>query len=115
MSNKFGDLKTSIVKRVNRAKDKAATTEVPGTVLGPEVTPEYLPTERTLEQIYRTVTEPENVIRELPSINTEPSLPNEARRRVISEATLPESVPAKTRPESTVTEFAEWTPKEELP
>lgn len=110
LSNKFGDLKTSIVKRVNRAKDKAATTEVPGTVLGPE----YLPTERTLEQIYRTVTEPENVIRELPSINTEPSLPNEARRRIILEATLPESVPVETRPASTVTEFAEWTPKEPL-
>lgn len=69
LSNKFGDLKTSIVKRVNRAKDKAATTEVPENVIRPE-TP-------------RIVTEPE-------------------------------SVPVETRPASTVTEFAEWTPKEPL-
>lgn len=82
--------------------------------MGPEVTPEYLPTERTLEQIYGIVTKPENVIREPSSINTKPSLPNEARRRIISEATLPESIPVETRPASTVTEFAEWTPKEPL-
>ena len=75
------------------------------------MTPEYLPTERTLEQIHRTVTEPENVMRELPSINTEPSLPNEARRRIISEATLPESVSTDTSPAGVVTEFPEWTTK----
>lgn len=69
LSNKFGDLKTSIVKRVNRAKDKAATTEVPENVIKPE----------------------------------EP--------RIVME---PESVPVETRPASTVTEFAEWTPKEPL-
>lgn len=102
------------MKRINRIKGGVTSAEVPGTVLGPEVTPEYLPTERTLEQIYGTVTKPENVIRELSSINTKPSLPNEARRRIISEATLPENVPVETRPASTVTEFAEWTPKEPL-
>ena len=114
LSDSFGNLKSSIVKRINRIKGGVTSAEVPGTVLGPEVTPEYLPTERTLEQIYGIVTKPENVIRELSSINTKPSLPNEARRRIISEATLPESVPVETRPASTVTEFAEWTPKETL-
>lgn len=69
LSNKFGDLKTSIVKRVNRAKDKAATTEVPENVIRPEA----------------------------PRIVTEP-----------------ESVPVEIRPANTVTEFAEWTPKESL-
>lgn len=69
LSNKFGDLKTSIVKRVNRAKDKAATTEVPENVIRPEA----------------------------PRIVTEP-----------------ESVPVEIRPANTVTEFAEWTPKEPL-
>ena len=107
LSDSFGNLKSSIVKRINRIKGGATSAEVPGTVLGPEVTPEYLPTERTLEQIYRTVTEPENV----PSINTEPSLPNEARRRIISEATLPESASTDTSPASVVTEFPEWTTK----
>ena len=114
LAESFGNLKSSIVKRINRIKDGVTSAEVPGTVLGPEVTPEYLPTERTLEQIYGIVTKPENVIRELSSINTKPSLPNEARRRIISEATLPESVPVETRPASTVTEFSEWTPKEPL-
>ena len=53
-------------------------------------------------------------MRELPNINTEPSLSNEARRRIISEATLPESVPTDTSPAGVVTEFPEWTPKGEL-
>lgn len=53
-------------------------------------------------------------MRERPSINTEPSLPNEARRKIISEATLPESVPTDTNPASIVTEFPEWTPKRPL-
>ena len=107
LSDSFGNLKSSIVKRINRIKGGATSAEVPGTVLGPEVTPEYLPTERTLEQMYRTVTEPENV----PSINTEPSLFSEARRRIISEATLPESVSTETSPAGVVTEFPEWTTK----
>ena len=107
LSDSFGNLKSSIVKRINRIKGGATSAEVPGTVLGPEVTPEYLPTERTLEQIYHTVTEPENVH----SINAEPSLPNEARRRIISEATLPESVSTDTSPANVVTEFPEWTTK----
>lgn len=114
LSDSFRNLKSSIVKRVNHTKDGVTSTEVPGNITRPEVTPEYLPTERTLEQIHRTVTEPENVIRELPSINTEPYLPNEARRRIISEATLPESVSTDTSPASVITEFAEWTPKEPL-
>ena len=107
LSDSFGNLKSSIVKRINRVKGGATSTEVPGNITSPEVTPEYLPTERTLEQIYRTVTEPENV----PSINTEPSLFNEARRRIISEATLPESVSTETSPAGVVTEFPEWTTK----
>ena len=53
-------------------------------------------------------------MRELPNINTEPSLYSEARRRIISEATLPESVPTDTNPASVVTEFPEWTPKRPL-
>ena len=110
LSDSFGNLKSSIVKRINRIKGGATSAEVPGTVLGPEVTPEYLPTERTLEQIHRTITEPENV----PSINTEPSLFSEARRRIISEATLPESASTNTSPASVVTEFPEWTTKEPL-
>ena len=114
LSDSFRNLKSSIVKRVNRTKDGVTSSEVPGNITRPEVTPEYLPTERTLEQIHRTVTEPENVIRELPNINTEPSLFNEARRRVISEATLPENIPTDTNPVSVVTEFPEWTPKEAL-
>ena len=111
LSDSFGNLKSSIVKRINRIKGGATSTEVPENITSPEVTPEYLPTERTLEQIHRTVTEPENVMRELPSINTEPSLPNEARRRIISEATLPESVSTDTSPAGVVTEFPEWTTK----
>lgn len=105
LSDSFKNLKSSIVKRVNRTKDGVTSSEV---------TPEYLPTERTLEQVYRTVTEPENVIRELPSINTESSLPNETRRRIISEATLPESASTDTNPVSVVTEFPEWTTKGSL-
>lgn len=50
-------------------------------------------------------------MRELPSINTEPSLSNDAGRRIISEATLPESVSTETSPASVVTEFPEWTTK----
>lgn len=53
-------------------------------------------------------------MRELPSINTEPSLPNEARRRIISEVTLPESVSTETSPASVITEFPEWTTKRPL-
>ena len=107
LSDSFGNLKSSIVKRINRVKGGATSTEVPGNITSPEVTPEYLPTERTLEQIHRTVTEPENV----PSINTESSLFNETRRRIISEATLPESVSTETSPAGVVTEFPEWTTK----
>ena len=107
LSDSFGNLKSSIVKRINRIKGGATSTEVPGNITSPEVTPEYLPTERTLEQIHRIVTEPENV----PSINTESSLFNEARRRIISEATLPESVSTETSPVGVVTEFPEWTTK----
>ena len=107
LSDSFGNLKSSIVKRINRVKGGATSTEVPGNITSPEVTPEYLPTERTLEQIHRTVTEPENV----PSINTEPSLFSEARRRIISEATLPESASTETSPAGVVTEFPEWTTK----
>lgn len=107
LSDSFGNLKSSIVKRINRIKGGATSAEVSGNITSPEVTPEYLPTERTLEQIHRTVTEPENV----PSINTEPSLFSEARRRIISEATLPESVPTDTSPAGVVTEFPEWTTK----
>ena len=107
LSDSFGNLKSSIVKRINRIKGGTTSAEVPGNITRPEVTPEYLPTERTLEQIHRTVTEPENV----PSINTEPSLPNEARRRIISEATLPESASTDTSPADVVTEFPEWTTK----
>ena len=40
LSNSFGNLKSSIVKRINRVKGGATSAEVPGTVLGPEVTPE---------------------------------------------------------------------------
>lgn len=114
LSDSFRNLKSSIVKRVNRTKDGVTSTEVPGNITRPEVTPEYLPTERTLEQIYRTIREPENVVRELPNINTEPSLYSEARRRIISEATLPESAPTDTSPVSVVTEFPEWTTKRPL-
>lgn len=112
LSNTFGNLKSSIVKRVNRAKDGVASSEVPGNITRPEVTPEYLPTEGTLEQIYRTVTEPENVIRELPSLNTEPSLPNETRRRILETATIPENMPVEASPVNTITEPSAWVPKE---
>lgn len=114
LSNTFGNIKSSIVKRVNRAKDGVTSTEVPETVLRPEAAPEYLPTERTLEQIYRTVTEPENVIRELPSINTEPSLPNETRRRIFETATIPESMPVETNPVNTTIGSSSWAPKEPI-
>lgn len=49
-------------------------------------------------------------MRELPSINTEPSYQNGARR-IIQEATLPESTPTDTSPAGVVTEFPEWTTK----
>lgn len=100
LSDTFGDLKTSIVKRVNRAKDKVATTEVPENSIISEIT--------------HIVTEPENVIQSEPYLIREPSLQNEARRRIITEATLPENVSAETRPVSAVIEPAEWTPKEPL-
>ena len=41
LSNTFGNLKSSIVKRVNRAKDGVTSAEVPGTVLRPEAAPEH--------------------------------------------------------------------------
>lgn len=41
LSNTFGNLKSSIVKRVNRAKDGVTSTEVPGNVIRPEVVPEH--------------------------------------------------------------------------
>lgn len=40
LSDSFRNLKSSIVKRVNRTKDGVTSTEVPGTTLGPEITPE---------------------------------------------------------------------------
>lgn len=40
LSDSFGNLKSSIVKRVNRIKGGATSAEVPGTVLRPEVAPE---------------------------------------------------------------------------
>lgn len=111
LSDSFGNLKSSIVKRVNRIKGRATSAEVPGTVLGPEITPEPPSLNGYPEWIASTVREPDNIMRELPSINTEPSLPNEARRRIISEATLPESVSTDTSPAGVVTEFPEWTTK----
>lgn len=92
LSDSFRNLKSSIVKRVNRTKDGVTSTEVPETALRPEAVPEH------------------SFIRE----NLEPSYQNEARRRIISEATLPESVPTDTNPASVVTEFPEWTPKRGL-
>lgn len=114
LSDSFGNLKSSIVKRVNRIKGGATSAEVPGTVLGPEVTPEPPSLNGYSEWIASSAREPDNIMRELPSINTEPSLPNEARRRIISETTLPESVSTETSPASVVTEFPEWTPKRGL-
>ena len=112
LSDSFGNLKSSIVKRINRVKSGATSTEVPGNITRPEVTPEYLPTERTLEQIYRTVTEPENVIREQPDLIREPSLQNAGRRRIIEEATIPENIPAVTEPVNITVESPNWVPKE---
>ena len=40
LSNSFGNLKSSIVKRINRVKGGATSTEVPETVLRPEAAPE---------------------------------------------------------------------------
>ncbi|MDY4136822.1 hypothetical protein [Terrisporobacter sp.] len=40
LSDSFRNLKSSIVKRVNRTKDGVTSTEVPGTALGSEITPE---------------------------------------------------------------------------
>ena len=40
LSNTFGNIKSSIVKRVNRAKDGVTSSEVPETVLRPEAAPE---------------------------------------------------------------------------
>lgn len=92
LSDSFRNLKSSIVKRVNRTKDGVTSTEVPETALRSEAVPEH------------------SFIRG----NSEPSYWNEARRRIISEATLPESVPTDTNPASVVTEFPEWTPKRPL-
>ena len=103
LSNTFRDLKSSIVKRVNRTKDKVTTTEVPENVIRQEV---------PIEQIVHIATEPENVIREQPGLIREPSLQNAGRRRIIEEATIPESASAEISPASVVTEFEEWVPKE---
>lgn len=92
LSDSFRNLKSSIVKRVNRTKDGVTSAEVPETALRPEAVPEH------------------SFIRG----NSEPSYQNEARRRIISEATLPESVPTDTSPASVVTEFPEWTTKRPL-
>lgn len=114
LSDSFRNLKSSIVKRVNRTKDGVTSTEVPGTALGSEITPEPPSLNGYSEWIASAAREPDNTMRELPNINTEPSLYSEARRRIISEATLPESVPTDTSPVSVVTEFPEWTTKRPL-
>ena len=41
LSNTFGNLKSSIVKRVNRAKDGVTSSEVLETTLRPEAAPEH--------------------------------------------------------------------------
>lgn len=74
LSNKFEDLKTSIVKRVNRAKDKAATTEVPENVIKPEeprivMEPESVPVE----------TRPANIVTEFAEWTPKEPLSSEDR------------------------------------
>ena len=91
LSDSFRNLKSSIVKRVNRTKNGVASTEVPGTALRPEAVPEH------------------SFIRG----NSEPSYQNDARR-IAQDTTLPESVSTETSPAGVVTEFPEWTPKREL-
>lgn len=113
LSNTFGNLKSSIVKRVNRAKDGVTSTEVPETVLRPEAAPEQPFFNGYPEWVGSSVREPENVVRELPSLNTESSLPNETRR-ILETATIPESMPVETNPVSITTESSNWTPKEPL-
>ena len=114
LSDSFKNLKSSIVKRVNRTKDGVTSAEVPETVIRPDAAPEHSFINDLSEWIDSSTREPDNIMRERPSINTEPSLPNEARRRIISEATLPESASTETSPADVVTEFPEWTPKGEL-
>lgn len=41
LSDSFRNLKSSIVKRVNRTKDGVASTEVPETVIRPDAAPEH--------------------------------------------------------------------------
>ena len=41
LSNTFGNLKSSIVKRVNHTKDGVTSAEVPETTLRPEAAPEH--------------------------------------------------------------------------
>ena len=84
LSDSFRNLKSSIVKRVNRTKDGVTSAEVPETALRPEVVSEH------------------------PFIrgNSEPSYQNDTRR-IVQETTLPESVPTDTGPASVVTEFPE--------
>ena len=103
LSDTFRNLKSSIVKRVNRTKDGVTTTEVPENIVGQEV---------PIEQIVRIVTEPENVIREQPGLIREPSLQNAGRRRIIEEATIPENTPAVTEPVNITVESPNWVPKE---
>ena len=114
LSNTFGNLKSSIVKRVNRAKDGVTSTEVPETVLRPEAAPEQPFSNGYSEWVDSSVREPENVMRELPSLNTEPSLPNETRRRIFETATIPESMPVETSPVNTTIGSPSWVPKEPI-
>lgn len=88
LSDSFRNLKSSIVKRVNRTKDGISSAEVPETALRPKVVPEH------------------SFIRG----NSEPSYQNDTRR-IVQETTLPESVSTDTSPASVVTEFPEWTTK----
>ena len=103
LSDTFRNLKSSIVKRVNRTKDKVPTTEVPENVVRQEV---------PIEQIVHIVTEPENVIRVQPDLIREPPLQNAGRRRIIEEATIPENIPAVTEPVNITVESPNWVPKE---
>lgn len=88
LSDSFRNLKSSIVKRVNRTKDGISSAKVPETALRPKVVPEH------------------SFIRG----NSEPSYQNDTRR-IVQETTLPESVSTDTSPASVVTEFPEWTTK----
>ena len=113
LSDSFGNLKSSIVKRINRVKSRATSTEVPETVLRPEAAPEQPFFNGYPEWVGSSVREPENVVRELPSLNIEPSLPNETRR-ILETATIPESIPVETSPVNTISGSPAWTPKEPI-